>query len=248
MSIAENLSLIRAKISAACENVGRNPASVTLIAVSKTHTPSKVLEAAALGVQHFGENRVEEAQSKITAVKAQSPSPLVWHMIGHIQSRKARDVAPLFDVVQSVDSIKLAGKLAENVSQSRRLKVLVEVNVSGEESKQGFSCANWQENNVLFQDFAASLQEIAGLASLELVGLMTMAPIVESMEETRPIFARLRLLRDALQEKLGLSLPELSMGMTDDYPIAIEEGATIVRIGRAIFGEREIVQADDPTP
>ncbi len=248
MSIAENLNIVRAQIKRACENARRDPSSVTLVAVSKTHTPSKVLEAAALGMQHFGENRVEEAQGKITAVKAQSPSPLVWHMIGHIQSRKARDVAPLFDFVHSVDSVKLAGKLAASAPLSRRLKVLVEVNVSGEESKQGFFCARWQEERTVFEEFAFSLREIAGLAALELVGLMTMAPIVEEVEQARPVFKRLRLLRDALQEEIGMPLPELSMGMTDDYPVAIEEGATIVRIGRAIFGERQIVQTSDPTP
>lgn len=248
MSIAENLSIVRSQIDRACINAGRDPGSVTLVAVSKTHTPSKVLEAAALGMQHFGENRVEEAQGKITVVRAQSSSPLVWHMIGHIQSRKARDVAPLFDVVQSVDSVKLASKLAASASETRRLKVLVEVNVSGEESKQGFSCANWQEERAVFGEFAASIHEIAGFRAIELAGLMTMAPIVEDMEQARPVFARLRKLRDALQEKLGLPLPELSMGMTDDYPVAIEEGATIVRIGRAIFGERQVVQANNPAP
>ncbi len=246
MSIAENLGIVRAQIAKACVNVNRDPASVTLIAVSKTHTPSRVLEAASLGMQHFGENRVEEAQGKITAVKAQSPSPLTWHMIGHIQSRKARDVAPLFDVVQSVDSVRLAGKLAASAPALRKLKILIEVNVSGEESKQGFSCVRWQEDQAIFETFAQSVHEVANFESLQLIGLMTMAPIVEDVEQTRPVFARLRLLRDELQQRLGLPLPELSMGMTDDYPVAIEEGATIVRIGRAIFGERQLVQTNDP--
>ncbi len=246
MNIAQNLNTVRLKIARACDNAGRDPKTVTLVAVSKTHSPSKVLEAAALGVQHFGENRVEEAQGKIAVVNAQISGTLIWNMIGHIQSRKAKDVAPLFDVVQSVDSVKLAGKLASSVPQSRRLKIMVEVNVSGEESKQGFSCAAWQEQKAVFEVFAGEVREIAGFASLDLVGLMTMAPVVGDMEETRQIFARLRLLRDALQEKIGLPIPELSMGMTDDYPVAIEEGATLVRIGRAIFNESPIVQKSEP--
>lgn len=238
--IADNLTRVREQIAAACARVGRDPAEVTLVAVSKTHPPAAVLEAVAAGVQHFGENRVEESAAKIPAV--QTDQPLVWHMIGHIQSRKAKEIPPLFQVVHSVDTVKLAEKLSRlMVERGGKLDVLLEVNISGEASKAGFAAFGWQRDPARRDTLWQDVRQIAALPGLNLRGLMTMAPIVEQMEQVRPVFADLATLRVALAESLQHSLPDLSMGMTDDYPIAIEEGATLVRIGRAIFGEREKV-------
>jgi pyridoxal phosphate enzyme (YggS family) len=237
--IQANYLAVLARVQQAAERAGRDPASVTLIAVSKTHPASYVLAASAAGAQHFGENRVEEAVGKIPQVAAQSPAPEpVWHMIGHVQSRKGRDVGALFDVVHSLDSLKLARKLAEGVPEGRRLPAYIEVNVSGEASKEGFQLAGWESDAGIVQRFGEELRAIMALERVQPVGLMTMAPIVEDMEAARPIFRSLRLLRDAIQDKTGVHLPGLSMGMTDDFPIAIDEGATVVRVGRAIFGER----------
>lgn len=239
-AIVDNLNRVRDSIAAACARAGRDPSAVTLIAVSKTHPAALILEAAEQGVQHFGENRVEEASDKIPAVRAQHGGALTWHMIGHIQSRKARDVVPLFDIVHSLDSLKLAERLSRFCGESARtLDVLLEVNVSGEASKGGFAANGWERDaalrEALWRDFAA----VAALPGLRLRGIMTMAPIVADVQDARPTFASLAALRETASAALKLDLPDLSMGMTDDYPVAIEEGATLVRIGRAIFGERE---------
>ncbi len=238
--IADNLARVREQMAAACARVGRDPAEVTLVAVSKTHPAAAVLEAAAAGVQHFGENRVEESAAKIPAVV--TDQPLTWHMIGHIQSRKAKEIPPLFQVVHSVDTLKLAERLSRLMDErGGRLDVLLEVNISGETSKAGFSAFGWQRDPARRAALWQEVRQIAALPGLNLRGLMTMAPIVEQMEQARPVFVDLAALRSALAESLPVTLPDLSMGMTDDYPIAIEEGATLVRIGRAIFGEREKV-------
>jgi len=240
-NIGDNLNRVRDVIAAACSRVHRDPADVTLVAVSKLRSPADILAAAEAGVQHFGENRVEEAYAKLPSVKAQTQLQLTWHMVGHIQSRKARDVAPLFDVVHSVDRVKLAEKLAQAVVESSHdmMDVLLQMNVSGEVSKSGFEATGWQTHQAVREQLWQDVDYVAKLPGLRVRGLMTMAPIVADPEETRPIFAGLMALRDALSEDFDLPLPELSMGMTDDYPVAIEEGATMVRIGRAIFGERD---------
>ena len=240
IGFAQRLTRVQQQILWACERAGRDPASVTLIAVSKTQPVEVVLEAVAAGVRQFGENRVEEASVKIPAVQAETADPLHWHMIGHVQSRKARDVAPLFELVQSVDSVKLAAKLAQSVPEGRRLPVLLECNVSGEAGKGGFAAANWASDAATLAGLRDALDAIAVLPQLDVRGLMTMAPIADEMEAVRPVFRALRDLRDALQQETGRPLPELSMGMTDDYPVAVEEGATMVRVGRALFGERPI--------
>lgn len=240
MTIADNINQVQETIQAACARVGRDPAQVTLVAVSKTHPPAAVLQAAELGVQHFGENRVEESEVKIPAVGAETPLPLVWHMIGHIQSRKAKFVPSLFQVVHSVDSLRLATRLSQlMVERKEILDVLVELNVSGEGSKSGLSASGGATDKAILEQLQLEIGQISALPGLNLRGLMTMAPIVEDPELARPVFADLAKLRTALMETLSIPLPDLSMGMTDDYPVAIEEGATIVRIGRAIFGERE---------
>lgn len=240
MTIAENILQVRETISDACARAHRTPADVTLLAVSKTHPVSMILEAVAAGAQHFGENRVEEAMNKIPDVNRQSSVPLTWHMIGHVQSRKARDVPPLFQIVHSVDSLKLAEKFSRLMSeQGGKLDILLEMNVSGEESKSGIAASNWSTNAEVHESVWKEVAQILTLPGLNVRGLMTMAPIVENMEQTRPVFASLAALRHALIESLGVQLPDLSMGMTDDFPIAIEEGATMVRVGRAIFGQRQ---------
>ncbi len=239
MKIADNIRRVQDTIADACARSGRDPAEVTLIAVSKTHPPQMILEAAQAGVQHFGENRVEEAESKIPVVNADAPIPLTWHMIGHIQSRKAKAVPPLFSVVHSVDSVKLAERLSRLViERGGRLDALIEVNVSGEASKGGVQAHGWQTAGAVRDQVWAAVEQICALPGLRVRGLMTMAPIVDDMESARPVFADLAALRLALIGALGVALPDLSMGMTDDYPVAVEEGATMVRIGRAIFGER----------
>lgn len=239
--IAENILHVQHKIAAACARANRNPADVTLIAVSKTHPAAAVLEAIAAGLQHFGENRVEEAENKIPAVNGQSHLPLTWHMIGHIQSRKAKEVVPLFNLVHSVDTVKLAAKLSGTALESdKKLDVLLEVNISGEESKYGFQATDWSEQAAVRTALWEEIGQLLALPGIRVQGLMTMAPIVEDVEQARPVFADLARLRLALTEAFKLDLPHLSMGMTDDYPVAVEEGATLVRVGRAIFGEREM--------
>lgn len=239
MNIADNIRRVQDNVADACARSGREPAAVTLIAVSKTHPPHIILEAAQAGVQHFGENRVEEGESKIPVVNADAPTPLTWHMIGHIQSRKAKAIPPLFSVVHSVDTVKLAERLSRlMVERGGVLDALIEVNVSGEASKGGVQAHGWQTDGVVRDQVWADVEHICGLPGLRVRGLMTMAPIVDDMEAARPVFADLAALRAALVETIGVALPDLSMGMTDDYPVAVEEGATMVRIGRAIFGER----------
>ncbi len=230
MTVSENIAHVRARIGEACRAAGRQSDEVTLVAVSKHRTPSAIAEAAAAGITHFGENRVWEMSEKRPDVD----TSLTWHMVGHVQRRKARDVVHLFDVVQSVDSVRLARRLSRFAETP--LPVLLQMNVSGEAAKYGWEAHNWQNDTALRQTLWDDVREVLALPKLRVVGLMTMAPIVEDMEAVRPVFAGLRRLRSALAEAFtGATWEHLSMGMTDDYPIAIEEGATIVRIGRAIF-------------
>ncbi len=238
MSIADNIARVREQIAAACARSGRAESSVTLIAVSKTHPPAYVLQALEAGVQHFGENRVEESNGKIPQVAQLTDAPITWHMVGHIQSRKAKDVPPLFDVVHSVDTLKLAEKLSNAAHADRALDVLLEINISGEASKAGFAAANWERDTAVYETLWRDVQAICALPNVRVRGLMTMAPIVDHMDDARPVFEGLAALRAALTETLMVDLPDLSMGMTDDYPVALEAGATLIRVGRAIFGER----------
>lgn len=245
-TIAGRLEAVRARIAAACARAGRSPEGVTLVAVSKTHPAQSILDAIAARQTHFGENRIEEAAGKIAAVNAAAPLPVTWHMVGHVQSRKAHDVAATFGWVHSLDSEKIAARysraIAENPAHRGPLSCLIQVNVSGESSKSGFPAWAWQTDRAMRQTLWETIGRMIVLPGLHLAGLMTMAPVVEDAEQARPVFAALRRLRDALRAEFpSCGWEALSMGMTDDYEVAIEEGATLVRIGRAIFGEREAV-------
>ncbi len=239
--IADNLGEIRDRMGEAAARSGREADEITLVAVTKTFSAEVILEAHEAGVRHFGENRAREGISKMTAVApyVSDPRP-VWHMIGHVQSRKARRVADHYDYVHSVDRLKIAQRLSDRaVDIGRQLPVLLECNISGEGSKYGFALEKWDEDESRRQDFLAAVEEILSLPGLQVRGLMTMPPYVEDPEEVRPLFVSLRTLRDLLRERFPAgSWDELSMGMTDDFEVAIEEGATMVRIGRAIFGAR----------
>lgn len=235
MSIADNIQRVHERIAKACARSGRDPSEVTLVAVTKQQPVAAMLAAVAAGLQQLGENRVEEAARKIPTVDAAASQPVTWHMVGHIQSRKAKQVAPLFDLVQSVDSLRLAQRLSRLAqARERDLPVLLEINISGEASKYGFAGYNWHKDETVRQQLWQAVSAIRALPRLELRGLMTMAPFGAEERVIRRVFADMSALRDSLDA----SLPELSMGMTDDYPIAIEEGATMIRVGRAIFGER----------
>ncbi len=228
-----NVARVQARIAAAAARAGRNPADVTLVAVSKTQPVEVILAAYAAGLRLFGENRVEEAGPKAAEVQARlAPAPPpVWHMIGHVQSRKAADVLPWAALVHSVDSVKLATRLACSVGEGVELPVLLEVNVAGEASKYGFHPA----------ELPAAVEAIAALPGLRIEGLMTMAPLVTDPELARPTFRSLAQLRAELAQRYpAIVWRHLSMGMTDDFEVAIEEGATLVRIGRALFGERPL--------
>lgn len=232
MTLAENVAAIRRRIAEAAERAGRDPATVTLVAVSKMHPPEIIRAAAGCGLSDFGENRVEEALPKM----AQLPG-MRWHMVGHVQSRKAKEAARAgFVLVHSVDSFKLAERLSRYAQANGRVQdVLLECNVSGEASKSGFSASEPAAWPALLDEFG----KIAALPGLQVRGLMTMAPLGTDHATARPFFRRLRALRDAARQRWPQTdWTALSMGMTDDFEGAIAEGATLVRIGRAIFGER----------
>lgn len=223
--IKENLAEIRESIAAAARKAGRRAESVKLIAVSKTFPPEAVQSAYNAGQRRFGENRVQELARKTAAL----PEDTEWHMIGHLQSNKASLALENATYIHTVDSVKLLKKLDRIAGElGRSPKILLEINISGEESKFGAAA-----------EAAAELVKNAlECENIRVAGLMTMAPFAASESELRFVFGSLRRLRDALQNKFGLSLPELSMGMSGDFEIAIEEGATMVRIGTSIFGRR----------
>jgi PLP dependent protein len=226
----ERIASVQARIAAAARRAGRDPAEITLAAVSKGHAAALVAAAYAAGLRIFGENRVEEAGPKAAALAGELGPGVQWHMIGHIQSRKAAQVLPWAACVHSVDSEKLARRLNQIAAEmGRTLPILLEVNVSGEAAKYGLMPA----------EVAAVVEAIAPLPALRLQGLMTVAPIADDPQTLRPVFAGLRRLREDLARRYpAQDWRHLSMGMSEDFEVAIEEGATIVRIGTAIFGER----------
>ncbi|MBL9135577.1 MAG: YggS family pyridoxal phosphate-dependent enzyme [Verrucomicrobiales bacterium] len=225
MELAENLAGIQTRIAAACARAGRDPASVELMAVSKTHPPEAVREVARLGIRLFGESRIQEAKLKIP----QCPGNLRWQLIGHLQTNKARDAVQLFEMIQSVDSLHLAAELQKRAeAASKTLGILLEVNVAGESTKFGY-----RPDQLLID-----LPQINAFRRLEIHGLMCMAPYATNPETIRPVFRRCRELARECESLLGAPLPVLSMGMSGDFEVAIEEGSTLVRVGSGIFGDR----------
>jgi pyridoxal phosphate enzyme (YggS family) len=225
MDLAANLESIRLRIKAACDRCDREPNSVTLLAVSKTQSPEVVNAAADLGLLGFGENKVQEAKAKIPLC----PGKLRWHFIGHLQSNKCRDAVQLFQMIQSVDSLSLAQEISKRAGEAARtMPVLLEVNLAGEASKFGYRPPG----------LLAELNAINALPRIEIHGLMTVPPWSPDAETSRPHFRRLQELKAECEQILGAPLPHLSMGMSGDFEVAIEEGATMVRIGTALFGPR----------
>lgn len=250
-NIADNLAAVHKRIADAALRANRDPAEITLVAVSKTKPFAAIEAALQTGQLDFGENRLEELWQKVEMAQAKGHNAIRWHMIGSIQSRKTQQVIGPFALVHSVDRLKIAERLNRDAEGAHCvLSILLQVNVSGEESKHGFSAA----------ELKAALPQLLAMSNLRIEGLMTMAPFVEDPEETRPVFRAMRQLRDEVQKVASeLKLPpnagnssaphlstgpyltigpHLSMGMTNDFEVAIEEGATIVRIGSAIFGDR----------
>ena len=225
-SIAENLQRVRQQMAQAALKAGRPVEEIELVAITKTHPAEKVREAIEAGQTLLGESRVQEARRKIPEL----PSNVRWHFVGHLQKNKVRHALPLFEIIHSVDSLALAEEI-NRIAQEEGLhpRVLLEVNVAGEGSKFGFAPGMLREQ----------MEPLLALPRLSILGLMTIPPLAEEAEASRKYFAQLRALRDRLQNEFRVDLARLSMGMTDDFPIAIEEGATLVRVGTAIFGERK---------
>ena len=228
--LGARLARIRAQIEAAALKCGRSPQDVTLIAISKTHPASLVREAIELGATDIGENRVQEAEQKINEVGRYAAR---WHLVGHLQANKARRAVQLFDVIHSLDSLELARRLDRMCGEEGRekLPLLVQVDLGHEDTKSGIDESELRE----------FIEGLKVLERVQLIGLMTLPPFFDDPEQARPFFRRLRELRDELREQgvFGDQKGELSMGMTHDFQVAIEEGATMVRVGTAIFGQRE---------
>ena len=226
MSFAENLISIQQRIAAACQRAGREGASVRLLAVSKSHPPETIQTAVACGQIYFGENKIQEAKAKIPL----APGKARWQFIGHLQSNKVRDAVELFELIQGVDSLAIAQEISKRAEQAgKTMPVLLEVNVAGEGSKFGYAP----------EQLLAELNVLNALPRLEVHGLMAIPPFTPVPEKSRPYFQKLRELKVECEKILGVPLPHLSMGMSGDFEVAIEEGATIVRVGTALFGERQ---------
>jgi len=212
-------------MAAACARAGRDVSSVTLLAVSKTHPPEAIREAVAAGQLLFGENKIQEARAKIPLC----PDRARWQFIGHLQSNKVREAVELFEMIQGVDSLAIAREISKRAEQAAKtVPILLEVNVAGEGTKFGY-----QPEQLL-----AELNELNALARVEIHGLMAIPPYTPVPEKARPYFQRLRELKTQAEARLGAPLPQLSMGMSGDFETAVEEGATLVRVGTALFGER----------
>lgn len=225
MTFAENLNSIQQRIAAACVRAGREVNSVTLLAVSKTHPPETVRAAVDAGQLLFGENKIQEAKAKIPLC----PGRARWQFIGHLQSNKVRDAVQLFEMIQGVDSLAIAQEISKRAEQAAKtLPILLEVNVAGEGSKFGYAP----------EKLLAELNELNALPRIEVHGLMAIPPYSLVPEKARPYFQKLRELKLQCEQILGAPLPQLSMGMSGDFEVAIEEGATLVRVGTALLGER----------
>jgi len=224
-SVAENLERVREQVAEAAAKVGRAVDEIQLIAISKTHDAEKVRAAYGAGQTLFGESRVQEARAKIPEL----PSNLRWHFVGHLQKNKIRHALPLFELFHSVDSLALAQEISRIADEEgMHPRVLLEVNVAGEASKFGFARTALR----------GEMEQLLALRRLTIEGLMTIPPLAPEAEASRTFFVQLRELRDGLESEFQMKLPRLSMGMTNDFAIAVEEGATLVRVGTAIFGER----------
>ena len=229
VSLAENLDSIQQRIRAACERAGRAPESVTLLAVTKGQPPDVVSEAGRLGLAHFGENKIQEAKAKIPLCSGK----LRWHFIGHLQTNKCRDAVELFEMIQSVDSLYVAQEISKRGDQAgKTMPLLLEVNLAGEASKFGYRP----------EALETELIQLNALPRLEIHGLMTVPPWTSNAENVRPVFRQLRKLKERCEQILGAPMPHLSMGMSGDFEVAIEEGATMVRIGTALFGPRRMTK------
>jgi pyridoxal phosphate enzyme (YggS family) len=227
--IADRVAAVRERIARAAARAGRDPGEITLVAVSKTHPPPAVREAFAAGVRDVGENRVQEAEGKAAALADLRDQRVRWHLVGHLQSNKVKRAAVLFDCVHSVDGAAIGRRLDEAAAAAgRELRALVQVDLAAEETKFGL------DESQLFP----ALESLRGLSAVTLVGLMILPPYEEDPESVRPYFRRLRALRDRAGREGLISGGELSMGMSHDLEVAVEEGATMVRVGTAIFGER----------
>src|SRR5262245_28648009 len=225
MGLPENFDSISERIHAACQRSGRDANTATLLAVTKGQPPEAVSKAIGLGIRLFGENKVQEAKAKIPLCAGSAR----WHMIGHLQTNKCRDAVELFEMVQSVDSLHVADELNRRAEQaSKRLPILLEVNLAGEASKFGYKPGQ----------LTAELERLNALPRLEIHGLMTVPPWTADPEKVRPVFRQLRALKEHCEQILGAPLAHLSMGMSGDFEVAIEEGATFIRIGTALFGPR----------
>ena len=230
-SIRKNFEYVRDRIERAAARAGRNPTEITLVGVSKTFPVEAIREAYEAGVRHFGENRVQEWEGKHGALHDLNAT---WHLVGHLQSNKAAKATRLFHTVDSLDGSPIAERLERAVTgearESRKLRVLLEVRLAKEETKSGIE----------EKELPGLAEKVAALAHLDLAGLMCLPPFFENGERVRPFFARLRALRDDLEKPLGRKLPVLSMGMSQDFEVAIEEGATEIRVGTALFGSRRM--------
>jgi hypothetical protein len=225
VNFAENLNLIQQRIAAACARSGRDVNDVMLLAVSKTHPPETIRAAVECGQLHFGENKIQEAKAKIPLC----PGKARWQFIGHLQSNKVRDAVELFEMIQGVDSLNIAREISKRAAQAgKTMPILLEINVAGEGSKFGYQP----------EPLLAELNELNALPKIEIHGLMAIPPYTPVPEKARPYFQKLRELKRQCEQILGAPLPHLSMGMSGDFEVAIEEGATLVRIGTALFGER----------
>jgi hypothetical protein len=233
-SVAQNLERVREQIAGAAAKVGRAVDEIELVAITKMHPADKVREAIEAGQTLFGESRVQEARAKIPEL----PSNLRWHFVGHLQKNKIRHALPLFELFHSIDSLALAQDMNRVANEEgMHPRVLLEVNVAGEGSKFGFKP----------ETVRAEMESLLALPRLSIEGLMCIPPLAEEAEASRAFFVQLRELRDALEKEFDLKLPQLSMGMTSDFPVAVEEGATLVRVGTAIFGERTKKQKQKAT-
>ena len=241
-AIAERVAIVREKIENAAQKAGRQSEEITLVAVTKTWPSQLLINAYEAGLRHFGENRTNELTEKRPTIEAQlgrDRDEITWHFIGHLQTRQSIHVAEQADLFHAADRTKIIDRLARQTKELKRpLPLLLEVNTSGEESKSGFNCATWETDTAQQAAILAGARAVQESEQLQLAGLMTMAPWGADPIFIRSVFERTQNLRDWLKIELNAALPVLSMGMTDDFEIAIEAGATHIRVGRALFGER----------